>query len=173
MLVKSRIAEPVTGKSGSARQGPRPEWVEAAPFRAHVRFLMAEADVPGEVVAALAEVRPRVVRRLLTGAGERPMRRLNPVVASQLYALTPGLLRQSQIAEVPAAPVGVALQRLLGCGWSLDSLACLLRTEVSTVTDLLHGHLRVCPKLLAVRAAAVPVPTTARRASATPMVHAA
>lgn len=134
------------------------EWVEAAPFRAHVRLLMAETDVPGGVVAALARVQPRVVERLLTGAGVRPIRRLSPVVAWRLYCVTAGLVRQSQIAEVPAAPVGAALRRLRDAGWSLDGLAGMLRVEVSTVLDLLEGRTEVCALLLALRTRAVPVP---------------
>lgn len=162
----------MTVQSGIRQSGIGTEWVEAAPFRAHVRFLMAQADVPGSVVAVLARVQPRVVDRLLTGAGHRPIRRLSPVVATRLLAVTPGLLRQSRIAEVPAAPVGAALRLLWRSGWSLDALAGMLRTEVSILTDLLHGRLTVCPMLLAVRVQSVPC-VVGRRASATPIAHAA
>lgn len=162
MVVKSQIAGPGTET-----------WVDAAPFRAHVRFLMAEADVSGPVVAALARVQPRAVERLLTGAGERPMRRLSPVVACRLFAVTPGLLRQSRIAEVPAAPVGAALRRLRASGWSLDALAGVLRTEVTTVDDLMGGAVGACPLLLALRVQSVPSLVGVRPASATPAARAA
>ena len=50
-------------------------WVDAGPFRAQLRYLMASGSLTLEDVAAVAGISARLAGRLLHGRDGRPLRR--------------------------------------------------------------------------------------------------
>lgn len=62
-------------------------WVEAAPFRAHLRHLIDTTGQPLPVVAEMARISLPDARRLLHGRRGRPVRRISPQTASRLFWL--------------------------------------------------------------------------------------
>lgn len=60
-------------------------WVEAAPFRAHLRHLMEASGQPWQVVAKVARISLPDAHRLLHGRHGRPVRRISPQTASRLF----------------------------------------------------------------------------------------
>ncbi|MCA0308590.1 MAG: hypothetical protein LCH87_14770 [Actinobacteria bacterium] len=62
-------------------------WVQAAPFRALVLWLVELTGLPWAVLAEQAEVPPAVVHRLLHGRGGRRPARIPRDCAARLLAL--------------------------------------------------------------------------------------
>ena len=52
-------------------------WVDAAPFRAQLRYLMANSSLTAEEVAAAVGISARLAELLLNGRNERPLRRVS------------------------------------------------------------------------------------------------
>ena len=63
---------------------PCPDWVDAEPFRAHVRDLICETGLSWRLVAAHAGVAPRAVRSLLHGRRGYTLQRLHVSIARAL-----------------------------------------------------------------------------------------
>jgi len=132
-------------------EGP---WVEAAPFRAHLRHLMAAGDLTAEEVALLAGLPPRFARSLLQGRRGRPLRRISPEQASRLLRLNPDDLTRVTRRRVVAALVVRPVRQLEAAGWAQDEIAGRLGLSCADLSDLLVGRLGACPQIVAVRAAA-------------------
>lgn len=78
------------------------EWVESAPFRAHLSWLVEASGVTVPVISHLTCVPPRLVSRLLSPVG-RPLRRLPPQFAGQLLLLGPrdvSLARANKVSAI-------------------------------------------------------------------------
>lgn len=129
-------------------------WVEAAPFRAHLRHLMSVSGLGSSSVALLVGISPRCAHRLLHGRGGRPLRRISPEVARKLLLLTPGDARAVQRCTVPAGATVRHLRRLEQAGWSQVELAAAVGLSLAAVTRLLSGASSTCSQLVALRAAA-------------------
>jgi hypothetical protein len=89
-------------RAPEAASGSEHDWVDAAPFRAQLHWLLAYPGMTPEVIALLAGVAPRLTRRLLTGHGGRPLRRISQETAYRLYAVTPRVLEHCRHQRVPA-----------------------------------------------------------------------
>jgi hypothetical protein len=63
-------------------------WVDAAPFRAQLRYLMASASLSAEEVAAAAGISARLAHRLLYGRNGRALRRVSPETGHRLIRLS-------------------------------------------------------------------------------------
>ncbi len=161
METASRPPAAITGPFRTRQPFPdrSHDWVDAAPFTAHLRFLTALPQVSPEVVALLAGVAPRVTRRMLTGDGGRPLRRISPETAGRLYAVTPAVLAECRRRMVPAAPVAARMQQLLAAGWSVADWSGRTQLDSAAVEALLAGLTQSCSywTALQVRAAAVEV----------------
>ena len=129
-------------------------WVDAAPFRAHVRHLMAVADLSDAVIATLAGVTPAFVRHLLHGRGGRPMRRVSPDQARRLLRITTAEARLVARREVPSRLARPYLHQLQRAGWSSAALTDLLGLTDDTVRDLSAGRRATCSQLTVLRLAA-------------------
>ena len=68
-------------------------WVDAAPFRAQLRYLMASASLSAEEVAAAAGISARLAHRLLHGRNGRALRRVSPDTGRRLIQLSVEQLR--------------------------------------------------------------------------------
>ena len=65
-----------------------PDWVDAEPFRAHVRDLICETGLSWRLVAAHAGVAPRAVRSLLHGRRGYTLHRLHVSIARALTTIS-------------------------------------------------------------------------------------
>lgn len=127
------------------------QWVDAGPFRAHLRLLMAVGALTATEVATLAGVSPRMVASLLHGRGGRPVRRIDPESARALIAVTAYQARSLRSRQVPAAESRARLRRLLAYGTALPGLADRLEVAPAVLEGLADGSASWCNGLLALR----------------------
>jgi predicted transcriptional regulator len=131
-------------------------WVDAAPFRAHVRRLMSETGVAWRTIGVLADVPSPALDHLLRGRNGRPMRRIHPLMAQRLFHLTEDALSDAAVRPVH----GGSTRRLLGLlgtrGWSVDEIARRARLPEAELVAVADGRQIRCSQLLAatVKAAA-------------------
>lgn len=96
---------------------PTPDWVDAAPFRAHTRALITETGLPWRIIAAYAEVSPRALHTLLHGRRNgQPVRRLHVSVARALTATSVESIHQAATTQTDAGPVRALLHALTRLG---------------------------------------------------------
>ncbi|GAB3924244.1 hypothetical protein GCM10011575_03060 [Microlunatus endophyticus] len=131
-------------------------WVDAAPFRAHVRHLMELTGVPWRTLAVLADVPPQSVDHLLRGRAGRPVPRLHPLIAERLFHLTHTAVVDAGRRRVHAARTRVLLGCLVDRGWLISEIARRTQLPVSGLSALAIGEDTVCSQLVAatVKAAA-------------------
>ncbi len=129
-------------------------WVEAAPFRAHLRHLMTTGQLSSSAVAILAGISPRCAHRLLHGRGGRPLKRISPESARKLLRLTTAEARAVRSRLVPARATVQRLRWLRAAGWSDDDLAVVLGVGHETIASLICDDEGSCTQLIALRAAA-------------------
>ncbi len=129
------------------------DWVDAAPFAAHLRSLWAETRLPWRVLATAAGVPAATARSLL--AGGRPRRRIRAVDAWSLMQLSSERLRAAHRWVIDAAPTTTNLIGLIDAGWSACALASALAIDEPTMTALLSQQTRCCTQVLAWRAEAL------------------
>ena len=106
---------------------PMPAWVQAAPFRAHVRHLIDTTGLPWPVVAAEAGAPTALVQRLVSSRRGRTLTRIPPVVARRLLDLSAGDLLSATRRTVPAGATGVRVSALLGAGHEARRVAAFCR----------------------------------------------
>lgn len=121
-------------------------WVAAAPFRAHLRHLMSETQLPWRALAGHAGVPDRVVRGLLLGRAGRPMRRIAPHYARRLLRLTPEQLQRSLQELIPSDQAQHAAHLLLGAGWSPRELMTVAEVTRPEIDALLMGQVSRVPR---------------------------
>ena len=68
-------------------------WVDAAPFRAQLRYLMASTSLSAEEVAAAVGISARLAERLLHGRNGRPLRRVSQDTGRRLLQLSADQIR--------------------------------------------------------------------------------
>jgi hypothetical protein len=129
-------------------------WVEAAPFRAHLRHLMWLSGLSASTTAVLAGISPGLAHLLLHGRRGRPLRRINPDSARKLLRVTAADARAVRLRNVPAQATAHHLRRLVGAGWSDGELAELLRLPPARVRSLIIDGSGSCTQLTALQAAA-------------------
>ncbi len=78
-------------------------WVDAAPFRAQLRHLMASASLSAEDVARAVGISPRLAERLLYGRNGRALRRVSRDTASRLLRVSVDQLRRRRPGDEAAA----------------------------------------------------------------------
>lgn len=129
-------------------------WVQAAPFRAHLRHLMTAGQMSSSTVAILAGISPRCAYRLLHGRGGRPLKRISPESARKLLLVTTAEARAVRVRPVPAHTTVQHLGWLRAAGWSDGDLAVMLGVGQGTVASLISEGHGSCTQLMALRAAA-------------------
>jgi hypothetical protein len=125
-------------------------WVDAGPFRAQLRYLMASGSLTVEDVAALAGISARVADRLLHGRDGRQLRRISPDTARRLIQISNQHVQALRRIVVPAAPARLQLRRLYRAGWDDLAIACRVRGAVPELVELARGS-DTCSLLLTVR----------------------
>jgi hypothetical protein len=130
---------------------PDTRWLDPAPFRSHVIHLMTTSGLTERELAALCRVSARLVRRLVVGRAGRPMRRIDPLSAGRLLAvsaLEAGVVRTRQ---VPADNSRALLLTLFGRGRSAASLSRITGLAGGEVGELAAGRTELCPQLVELR----------------------
>ena len=126
------------------------QWVDARPFRAQLRYLMASGSLTVDDVAAVAGISAQVAERLLHGRDGRPLRRISPDTARRLIQISHQHVRALRRIAVPAGQARLQLRRLHRAGWENLGLAERLRVAALELTELAAGA-ETCSLLLAVR----------------------
>lgn len=136
-------------KAISSLESParRPTWVDAAPFRAHVRHAMNVADVPWPAVAVAAGVSVPAVRALLGGRAGRPQARVEPRLAARLLRVDAGELIAMRSARVPSALTAERLRHLLADGVDPLRMARWCQIAPDELTALVDGDATSCSRL--------------------------
>ena len=127
------------------------EWVEAGPFRAHLRHLMEVGGLSATEVAVLAGVPPRMALSLVRGRSGRPVRRISSENARALLQVADTDVRALRTRQVPAAESRRRLLRLLARGGGSVALAQELGVAASSLGELAQPSSTWCSALLALR----------------------
>ena len=126
------------------------QWVDARPFRAQLRFLMASGSLTVDDVAAVAGISARLADRLLHGRDGRPLRRISPDTARRLIQISDQQVQALRRIVVPAAPARLQLRRLHRAGLEEPAIAERVRVAVPQLVELASGA-ETCSLLLTVR----------------------
>ena len=135
------------------RQAPRRRrdgsWVDAAPFRAHLKHLMAVGRLEVPEVAVVLGLSTRAVQHLLEGRGGRAVRRISPQTARRLLVVRADDVRGLRWCLTPSTAALASWHRLRASGWSAGEVASRVGFRLDELRALEHG--RHCNRLLAVR----------------------
>ena len=126
------------------------QWVDAGPFRAQLRYLMASGSLSVDDVAAVAGISARLADRLLHGRNGRPVRRISPETARRLIQVSDQHVQALRRIMVPAAPARVQLRRLHRAGWEDSAIAERVCVAAAELVELASGA-DTCSLLLTVR----------------------
>jgi hypothetical protein len=126
------------------------QWVDARPFRAQLRYLMASGSLSVDDVAAVAGISARLADRLLHGRDGRPLRRISPDTARRLIQISDQQIQALRRIMVPAASARLQLRRLHRAGLENLAIADLVHVAVPELLELASGA-DTCSLLLTVR----------------------
>lgn len=124
-------------------------WVDATPFRAHLRFLMAVGSLSVADVAALAGISSAAASHLLNGRGGRTVRRVSPEMARRLISVSASEVRGLRWRLMPADKARSQLSRLRRAGHTDAEIADLARLSMVELATLAHSQ--HCSELVTVR----------------------
>jgi hypothetical protein len=126
-------------------------WVDAGPFRAHLRHVMGVGDLTATEVATLAGVPPQLAVSLAHGRVGRPVRKISPASARALLQVSAREVRAVRTRQVPAAESRRRLRGLRAQGAGLAELAVGLGVTVDELATLAAPRTCWCRALLALR----------------------
>lgn len=127
-------------------------WVQAAPFRAHLRRLLELTGLPWPVLAYQADVPASMVEHLLFGRNGRLPTRIPVESARRLFALREATLLELRTCWVPADRTRADLVALLVQGCPPRSLARYCRLSEPQLLATLEASR--CSRLTELLAAA-------------------
>lgn len=135
------------------------DWVDATPFRAHVRHLAAATNLSWRAIALYADVPLLTVHVLLHGRDGRPLRRLAPDIARRLLGVHPATLSALTTKVTPVTDTADVVRSMLRLGWTTRDIAArctLTQVEVAALADTTQGYTsrRIALVVAAVAAAA-------------------
>lgn len=126
-----------------------PSWIDAGPFRAHLRHLMSVGRLDVAEVALVLGLSTSAVQHLLEGRSGRVPRRISPHTGRRLLLVGAEEVRRLRWCVTPADGARAALHRLLESGWSAGDVASAVGAGLDELATL-ERHAR-CHRLLAVR----------------------
>jgi hypothetical protein len=129
---------------------PGDQWVDARPFRAQLRYLMASGSLTVDDVATIAGIPARLADRLLHGRNGRPLRRISPDTARRLIQISDQQVQALRRIMVPSALARLQLRRLYRAGWENLAIARRVHVPAPELIELAAGA-EVCSLLLTVR----------------------
>ncbi|MFT3971863.1 MAG: hypothetical protein QM695_16705 [Micropruina sp.] len=122
-------------------------WVDAAPFRAHVRHTIEAAAVPWPVVAVAADVSLASVHALLAGRAGRTQTTIAPLMAARLLRLDARALHAMRSLRVSGWLTGRRLRDLLTAGSDPVRLARWCQIDLNELILLVEGEPTTCTRL--------------------------
>lgn len=122
---------------------PPDSWVIAAPFRYHVRQLVATTGVPWPVVAFVADVPLAQVQTLLFGRGGQLRPRMSPYAARRLLRVNEPVLLALRATPAPASYVAEGIRQLLADGMAAGHLAAWLGIDAEALERLAQARCHV------------------------------
>jgi len=128
---------------------PDPRWVDARPFRAHLKHLMSVGSLSVAEAAVVLGLSTRAVQHLLEGRSGRLPRRISPQTARRLLHVRADDVRGLRWCLTPAAAARTSLRRLQANSWSADEVAAAVGFGLADLSSL--EHRTHCNRLLAVR----------------------
>lgn len=130
-------------------------WVDAAPFRAHLRHVMRVGEMSVEVVAAMTGVPVRAARHLLHGRRGRPARQISAETGRRLLRVTSFDARTVRQRLVSARGVAQQLGEIQRSGHPLTEVAAQTGIDLELLRELIEGRREVCSPLIAAQVTAV------------------
>jgi hypothetical protein len=129
-------------------------YVDAAPVRAHIRYLQS-CGMGLRTVAALADTDRKRLQAILTGRPERgagPQERVRPALAAAVLAVEPTL--ENLAPSTPISPLGTRRRAhaLVAAGWPQQYLAAHLGMTPSNFGAMLQREYVLARRALQVRA---------------------
>lgn len=149
MAVATLPVQVTAGGTVGSLARPGEAWVDAGPFRAHLRLLMSVGSLDVAEVAVVVGLSTRSVRHLLEGRGGRVPRRISPATARRLLVVRPDDVRGLRWCVTPTGAARTALGRLRADGWTLADVAGAAGVRVAELERL--GDDPRCNRLTAVR----------------------
>lgn len=146
-------------------------WVEATPFRAHLRHLLA-AGLSEPVIARMAGISSVAVVRLAHGREGRPVRRVPSDTGRRLLRITTTEARAVRIRPVPVHPTRQRLREMVTAGSTVEHLADDLSVSIRDLESAIGRGSATCSQLVALKVAAA-YEQWGRAAASNPLAHAA
>lgn len=115
-------------------------WVQAAPFRVHLRRVLESTGLPWRALAGYAGVPDNVVRSLLGRPERRPLQRLAPHYAARLLALDPARIRRDLAMPGSMEWARLWVDTLLADGWTVRRVAAVSGMSPAAVRSLRDGR---------------------------------
>jgi len=128
----------------ASTMGDGPEWVLAAPFRAHVSHLMETAQVPWQLIAYQAGVPLATLRTLLFGRHGKARTKITQSAAAQLIGLGSDDLRWMRHSQTSAETTGARIRLLRSHDISWPQIAELLSLDNDTCQAIARGERTSC-----------------------------
>lgn len=128
-------------------------WVDATPFRAHVRQLLA-TGLTEPVLGRLTGVSVRAVEHLAHGRRGRPVRRICGDTARRLLRITTLEARALRFRPVPVRASRYRLRAMAEAGWTEQLLADDIGVCIRDVQQVLGRGSATCSQLTALKIAA-------------------
>lgn len=144
------------------------EWVDAAPFRAHVRQLIEEHGLTWRTIAVLADVPAPALAGLMRGRSGpmrgrsgpipsrssaipcrngRPVPRLHPLIAERLFHLTSETIAAASDRPAHAGLTRSLLERLQQRGWTLIEIIGRSGLSTTELEAVAAGRRAYCSQL--------------------------
>ncbi|HEU5483617.1 MAG TPA: hypothetical protein VFU98_01820 [Microlunatus sp.] len=128
-------------------------WVDAIPFRAHVRQLLA-TGLSEPVIARLAGISVRAVEHLAHGRLGRPVRRICTDSGRRLLRITTSEAEALRFRPVPVRSSRYRLRTMAEAGWSEERLSGVVGVGIRDIQQVLGPGSATCSQLTALRIAA-------------------
>ena len=126
------------------RTPDKPEWVLAAPFRAHVSHLMEAAQVPWQVIAYQAGVPLATLRTLLFGRHGKVRTKITQSAAVQLLETAADDLTWMKLTHISAEKAGTRIRLLRSHRIPWEQIADLLTLNKDTCQSIAWGERTSC-----------------------------
>jgi hypothetical protein len=128
-------------------------WVDAIPFRAHVRQLLA-TGLSEPVIARLAGISVRAVTHLAHGRLGRPVRRVCADTGRRLLRITTAEAKALRFRPVPVRASRYRLRAMTRAGWSRQGLVDDVGLGIRDIQQVLGPGSATCSQLTALKIAA-------------------
>lgn len=116
---------------------PKTLWVDAAPFRAHLRHVCDATGLPWPVLAMRAGVSLALADHLLHGRGGRRIRRITRDAAQRLLSLSPDAEARLGFEWVSSSLSGRLVTAFVRRGWSAPAIADAAGVDLRVVRALM------------------------------------